>query len=136
MRSTSGPSITTMSSTGRRSAATCVTCATGPPSLPVPPPVLPAACTSWNTQSACPWTLPIAPKTVAAAWAIAEYLIPHAQAAFSLMGADPVRAQAEDILGWLRRIESSEFSMRDCHHAFRRMTPAELLPSIDLLCEH
>jgi hypothetical protein len=50
-----------------------------------------------------PFAVPIAPETVAAAWAVGEWLCDHALAAFSRMGIDPRVAMAKRILGWIRR---------------------------------
>ncbi|MBV9851644.1 MAG: DUF3987 domain-containing protein [Armatimonadetes bacterium] len=85
----------------------------------------------------CPWTAPISPATVAAAWAIGEYLIPHALAAFGLMGADPRLALAKRVLGWIERTGQTAFTLRDCHQAHRGLTeittPADLLPALEVL---
>lgn len=83
-----------------------------------------------------PWGAPITPETIAAAWAIGEYLIPHALAAFSHMGADPNAALARRLLRWIERKRLSEFTLRDCHQAHRSVgSPKELEPALTLLCE-
>jgi hypothetical protein len=77
-----------------------------------------------------------------------DYLLPHAQAAFGVMGADPRTEQALHVIGWLKKkvIEWSEwgksgvprFSRRDIHQANRWTikNPEELERTLELLCKH
>lgn len=48
---------------------------------------------------------------------LARLLIPHTQAAFGLLGADPVDADATAILKWIRAGGRDEFTQRDAQHA-------------------
>jgi hypothetical protein len=53
-------------------------------------------------KTAGSWGAPIPPETVAAAIRLArEYLLPHAQAAFGLMGCDPLAQDARRVVQWL-----------------------------------
>lgn len=89
-----------------------------------------------NVHRGSPWILPISAETVAAAWAVGQYLIPHALAAFGQMGADETTALARRILKWVERVDVSELSLRDCHQAHRGvLAPSNLLPALTLLCE-
>jgi len=83
----------------------------------------------------CPWTRPLAPATVAAAWAIGEYLIPHAQAAYGDMGEGADAKTARRLLKWVLRTGPAEFTLRDCHQAHRSLTHAALAAALGLLCE-
>ena len=71
----------------------------------------------WNADA--PWTVPIACETVEAAVRIGEYLIPHARAAFALMGADPAVEDAKRVLAWIRRKGLRTFSKRDAFNGLR-----------------
>ena len=71
-----------------------------------------------------PWDTPISGCTLAAAVTIAQYLIPHAQAAFSMMGmaagpAASVMADAWHALEWIRRNRRTRFTKRDMHQENR-----------------
>ena len=71
----------------------------------------------------------VAEETMDKAIAVGEYLIPHAIAAYNLMGADPASEGARGVLGWLSRKGLARFSQRDVHRAmpsrFRRPEDAE-----------
>lgn len=83
-----------------------------------------------------PWETPISPETVAAAWAVGQYLIPHALAAFGQMGADARMTLARRLLRWVERQDLTEFTLRDCHQAHRSVPSAQdLVPALSLLCE-
>ena len=85
---------------------------------------------------ACPWTVPISKQTTLAAWAIGEYLIPHALAAYGYMGADPRLTLARRILRWVERAGIAHFRRWECHQQMRDITSAEdLMPALALLCE-
>ena len=60
---------------------------------------------------------PISEAAMAGAIGIGHYLIEHALAAFDLMGADPVAAEARGLLRWLGM--RTTFSARDCPAAPR-----------------
>jgi replicative DNA helicase len=85
-----------------------------------------------------PWDKPIAGETMRRAIAIGHYLIPHALAAFGLMGADPFVAEARHILTWLRRTGREEFTRRELFEAtkgrFKTVSALEL--PLDLLVRH
>ena len=63
--------------------------------------------------AAAPWENPISEKTFARAVLISEYLIPHAQAAYAQMGADPAVDDAKHILSWIKTKAVLSFSKRD-----------------------
>ncbi len=89
-----------------------------------------------NVGRDCPWNIPISPETILAAWAIGDYLIAHALAAFGSMGVDPNVSLATRLLGWIARKGLTEFSLRECHQAHRNVgTPQGLEPGLRLLCE-
>lgn len=48
---------------------------------------------------------------------LARLLIPHAQAAFGLLGTDSVDVDASAIVAWIRATEQTDFSRRDCQKA-------------------
>jgi hypothetical protein len=67
---------------------------------------------------------PIDAATMLNAIDIAEgYFIPHAMAAFGLMGEDPARINAEAILSWIISEELEAFSKRDAYNAHRSRFP-------------
>jgi putative DNA primase/helicase len=94
------------------------------------------------------WSTPITEKTVAKAIRLGrDYLIPHAKAAFGIMGADPRAELGNQVLRGLRRrveeVESVEqaplaVSRREIHQAHRGLfkTADVLDPVLDLLVKH
>jgi hypothetical protein len=67
-----------------------------------------------------PWDTPISDATLTAAVAIAEYLVPHAQAAFAMMGVGTgpsatVQSQAWQVLMWIQRSRRTSFTKRELH---------------------
>jgi hypothetical protein len=91
--------------------------------------------TQW-TECGCggrPEEVPIAPETVAAAAAIGDYLLAHAQVAYRIMGADPATHDAERIVLWFRREHRHVFTLRDAHRKFRKPRPQDLLPALEVL---
>lgn len=86
------------------------------------------------------WQKPISMETVAAAWAVGEYLIQHALAAFGEMRADPRLMLARRILGWIERKALTEFTLRECQQAHKGsralLTAEELQPALAVLTEH
>jgi hypothetical protein len=87
------------------------------------------------------WSTPIAEETARAAIRLArDYLIPHSQAAFGLMGADPLVAKAKAVTRWIARKDKAEFKrhevfndVRNKHH-FPRIE--DLDPALNLLSRH
>lgn len=83
--------------------------------------------------------VPVQPETIAAAVAIGEYLIPHAERV--LVGAsqttDRTYPDAVWILQWIRRHRHQRFTRRDVwqagKHRFERS--ADIAPALALLCE-
>jgi len=83
----------------------------------------------------CPWTAPIAPETVAAAWAVGEYLTHHALAAFGQMGADPHQALARRLLRWVKRTNTTVFKLSECQQAHRNLSSMDdIAPALSVLC--
>jgi hypothetical protein len=94
------------------------------------------------------WGSPVAPETVEAAVSIGKgYLLPHAQAAFGIMGADSRIGKAADV--WTSIVRRSvscvygvdtppSFSRRDLHTFNRRAFPTanDLDPAIQLLQDY
>jgi hypothetical protein len=81
-----------------------------------------------------PWAVPIAPETVAAAWAVGDYFKAHALAAFSMMGADPEVERAQGLLRWIERHGLKAFTLRDCHRHHQSVgSPSDLLPALAVL---
>jgi hypothetical protein len=80
------------------------------------------------------WSAAISGDTVLAAWSIGEYLQAHALAAFGLMGADPVLAQARRVLRWIERSGRQRLTLRECHKNFPSAgRPEDLLPALEIL---
>ncbi len=52
-----------------------------------------------------------------AAWAVGEFLIPHALAAYGQLREDPARRLARRVLGWIGRAQVQTFSLRLCQRA-------------------
>ncbi|MEI8375379.1 MAG: YfjI family protein [Planctomycetota bacterium] len=87
-----------------------------------------------------PWETPISGTTLAAAVTIAQYLIPHAQAAFAMMGmaagtSASVMANAWCALEWIRRNHRTRFTRRDLHQENRARfrKAADIEPVLELL---
>jgi replicative DNA helicase len=89
-----------------------------------------------------PCGTPIPANTMARAISIGRYLIPHARAAFDMMGLDPLVADAQYVLAWIRRQAAGpvgfEFSKRDAFEGtkgrFKQVTDLEL--ALGLLEKH
>jgi hypothetical protein len=62
----------------------------------------------------------ISEENILAAWAIAEYLTPHAIRAFDLMNETNASRVVFRILEWIKKNKLMEFSARDCHRALQR----------------
>lgn len=80
----------------------------------------------------------ITKETVDRAIAVAQYLIPHARAAFAEMGADPAQHAARRVLVWLEQAQPLIFTKRECYQAtkgtFRQAS--DLDPVLELLMYH
>jgi hypothetical protein len=64
-------------------------------------------------ESGLSWDAPVAEETASAAISLARYyLLPHAQAAFGLMGDDPVAEDARRVIRWLQ--ERNSVNSVDC----------------------
>jgi replicative DNA helicase len=66
-----------------------------------------------------PWGTPISAATAINAIRIAKYLIPHAKAAYSEMGADEEVTRAKSILRWIESQRCMSFTRRDLHQSMR-----------------
>ncbi|BDI29422.1 hypothetical protein CCAX7_14730 [Capsulimonas corticalis] len=64
-----------------------------------------------------PWETPISGDTMAEAWEIGTYCIPHAVAAFGLMRSDTIVALAKRIIEWIKRKDLRFFTMRQIRQA-------------------
>jgi DNA polymerase-1 len=91
-----------------------------------------------------PWQVPISESTVLTTIRLGqEYLLPHAIAAFGLMGADARTEKAKTLLNWILREtkegkQPEQFSRRDAHRALGRRIGRvdELDPVLELLVKH
>lgn len=81
---------------------------------------------------------PIDVVTMDGAIRLARYLIPHARAAFDLMGADVHRDDARAVLNWLRRENYQSFTRREALRELQGRFPnvAALKPALELLSDH
>ena len=95
---------------------------------------------SQDSYQGRPWEIPISAQTMRQALRMGEYLVLHARAAFSEMGADPLVERARFILGWLERRNLQTFTQRDLFLGIRsdpRFRRVELIrPVLDFLMEH
>jgi hypothetical protein len=84
------------------------------------------------------WKKPVPVGAVRRAIEIARYLIPHARAAFALMGTDLAVADAEHILRWIERQSAAAFTVRDLFEGtkgrFKKVKNLE--PGLELLEDH
>jgi DNA polymerase-1 len=69
---------------------------------------------------------------------VRDYLVPHAQAAFGLLGADPKVNRARRLVKWFVGRRLATFSVREAYHAVRASvrTVDDLLPVLDLIERH
>lgn len=95
-------------------------------------------CAADRIHMTAPWSSPVERSVVERAIRIGHYLIPHAQAAYGEMGGDPLVADADHLLRWIKQSEVSFFSKREIHQATkgRFKTVASLEPALDLLQDH
>lgn len=91
-----------------------------------------------NVESSAPWETAIGLQTLERAIQIGEYLIPHAHAAFSQMGADPAIEGARLLLVWITRRGLPSLTKRDMFNGTRGRfrKSADLDPVLRLLIEH
>lgn len=77
-------------------------------------------------------------KTAESAILIGRYLIPHASAAFGLMGANSANEAAQRVLDWIDRTGQERFSKRDAFEALkgRFLKAKDLDDPLHLLEEH
>lgn len=77
-------------------------------------------------------------KTAEAAIMIGKYLIPHALAAFGLMGANSALGPAQSVLDWIRGTRQEIFSKRDAFEKLKGRFPTakDLDEPLHLLEEH
>ena len=84
------------------------------------------------------WPAEISAETFKRAAKIGRYLIPHAQAAYAEMGADPLVEDAKHVLRWIQKTQLEAFSKRDVHQSnrgrFKKVTDIE--PALELLEAH
>jgi hypothetical protein len=66
-----------------------------------------------NANKKKPWEIPIPAHTMERAIQIGRYLIPHAKAAFALMGTDPIVHDARYILNRIEAQDLTHFTVRD-----------------------
>lgn len=91
-----------------------------------------------------PWDTPISADVMGRAIRIGRYLIPHARAAFALMGCDPVMEEARYVLAWVRRQACgsgdgpASFTKRDVFEATkgRFQQVSSLEPALEVLVKH
>lgn len=85
-----------------------------------------------------PWLTSVDAETVICARLIAEYLIPHAKAAFQAMGTDPALNGAKEILEWLKERGKLAFQKRDVHRGLQTLFPRseDIDGPLVLLCDH
>ena len=85
-----------------------------------------------------PWKIPIGTSAISRALELGLYLVPHARAAFALIGADPAVAAANHILNWIKGKKHNEFTKRDLFEGVKgRFKKVDnLLPGLALLEDH
>ena len=84
------------------------------------------------------WTTPVSTDVMMRAIMLGRYFVPHARAAFALMGADPTMADATYLLDWLVSRQTTSISKRDLFDAtkgrFKRVK--NLDAGLVILAEH
>jgi hypothetical protein len=84
------------------------------------------------------WPAEVTADTMKRAIKIAEYLIPHAQAAYAEMGADSKVEDAKFLLRWIEKSDKDEFTKRDAHQGtkgrFKQVSMIE--PALKILEDH
>ncbi len=91
-----------------------------------------------HSGEAAPWNTQISLATVEKAICLGEYFIPHAQAAYAAMGADPAIEDAKRVLEWIRKEGCPEFTKRNAYQSLKGYFKqvAQLEPALAILCEH
>ena len=91
-----------------------------------------------SPEAAIPESTAIPGSTMTRAIQIARYLIPHAKAAFDLMGSDAKVEDARHVLAWLERRGGSSATQREIFEGtkgrFKKVSALE--PALGLLVEH
>lgn len=84
------------------------------------------------------WKTRIDTPVIARAIRIGEYMIPHAKAAFAMMGLDPAVTDAQHFLRWIENKNLADFTVRDLFEGVKsRFKKADnLKPGVGLLVEH
>lgn len=77
----------------------------------------------------------ISNDTMTAALDLAELLIKHARAAFSLMGDDEAVKDAKDVLRWIIEERRESFRQRECQRALQRLNLERLERAVKILSE-
>jgi hypothetical protein len=85
-----------------------------------------------------PWKTRIDTPVIARAIRIGEYMIPHAKAAFAMMGMDPAVTDAQHFLRWIENKNLAKFTVRDLFEGVKgRFKKVDnLKPGVGLLVEH
>ncbi len=81
------------------------------------------------------WAAPIDSRTMHRAIAIGDYAIPHALAAFSVMGSDPSTELAKRAWAWLRTRQESAVTKRELHRGLHVEHATDLDAPIAVLVE-
>ena len=82
---------------------------------------------------------PISEGTMRRAIQIGQYFTEHARGAFRQMATDPLIADAQTLLGWIKRMGAAEFSKRDLFNGVRSdrfQKATDLEDPLALLTEH
>ncbi len=91
-----------------------------------------------HVTAGAPWEIPVSRETLLRARCLADYLIPHAQAAYAEMGANPDVDAAQHLLRWIQKTGCASFTKRDAYQGtkgrFRQVRAME--PGLSLLAEH
>jgi hypothetical protein len=91
-----------------------------------------------SAHGVAPWEVPISRETLCRAIRFGKYLIPHARAAYAMMGTDPKIERARLISNWIVRMGCELFSVRDAFNGLkgRFQRVSELESALPLLVEH
>jgi replicative DNA helicase len=81
----------------------------------------------------------ISDNELARAIRLAMYLLPHAQAAYAEIGADPAIDAAKTVLRWIEKTEARTFTRRECYRGVRGplfKSADDCDPALRLLADH
>jgi replicative DNA helicase len=81
----------------------------------------------------------ISDNELARAIRLAHYLLPHAQAAYAEIGADPAIDAAKTILRWIEKTDARTFTRRECYRGVRGplfKSADDCDPALRLLADH